>query len=48
MNKLGFALASLVLVSVAGCAESTDELDTQDTQESVDLQQMDTDAVTKP
>ena len=39
MNNLGFAFASLLLVSVAGCAESTEALDTQDTQDSVDLQQ---------
>ena len=39
MNKLGFAFASLLLVSVAACGESTEEKDTQDTQESADLQQ---------
>ncbi|MFS8069304.1 MAG: ice-binding family protein [Byssovorax sp.] len=46
MNKLGFALASLVLVSAVGCAESTDALDTQDMQDSVDLQQEAQSAVT--
>lgn len=39
MKTLGFALASLLLVSVAGCDESTEAQDTQDTQDSVDLQQ---------
>lgn len=39
MKNLGFALASLLLVSVAGCGESTEVEDVQDTQDSVDLQQ---------
>jgi hypothetical protein len=37
MNKLYFALVSLLLIPA--CAESTDALDTNDRQESVDLQQ---------
>ncbi|MEO7331045.1 MAG: ice-binding family protein [Minicystis sp.] len=39
MNKLGFAFASLLLVSTSACAESTDSEDTQDKQDSVELQQ---------
>ncbi|MEP7122398.1 MAG: ice-binding family protein [Byssovorax sp.] len=39
MHKLGFALASLLLVSVTACGESTEAQDTQDTQDSADLQQ---------
>lgn len=38
MKKLSFAFASVILVSLAGCAESTDALDTQDKQDSIDLQ----------
>lgn len=39
MNKLGLTFASLLLISVAGCGEGTGAEDTQDTQESVHLQQ---------
>jgi hypothetical protein len=39
MKTLGFALASLLLVSVTACGESTESQDTQDSQDSADLQQ---------
>jgi Ice-binding-like len=39
MNKLGFAFAPLFLLSLAACADTTDSEGTQDTQESINLQQ---------
>ena len=39
MKKLSFAFASVLLVSIAGCGgEATDDFETQDTQDSIDLQ----------